>query len=63
LSALWRKLDALLDVHRFGIVYPVAPERRIVRVDAAGEITSARRSSRRATVVDVIDELVASHRY
>ena len=42
-SALGRKLDALLDAHRFRIVYPVAAERRIVRVVRDGEITSVRR--------------------
>ena len=58
-SALGRKLDALLDAHRFRIVYPVAAERRIVRVDGAGEITSVRRSPKRAGVVEVFDRLVA----
>lgn len=58
-SALGRKLDALLDTHRFRIVYPVAAERRIVRVDGDGEITSVRRSPKRASVVEVFDKLVA----
>jgi hypothetical protein len=58
-SALGRKLDALLDTHRFRIVYPVAAERRILRVDRDGEITSARRSPKRAGVVEVFDKLVA----
>lgn len=53
------KLDALLDEHRFRIVYPIACERRIVRVDADGEITSVRRSPRRGGMVDVFDRLVA----
>jgi hypothetical protein len=58
-SALGRKLDALLDGHQFRIVYPVAAERRIVRVDGDGEVTSVRRSPSRAGVVDVFDKLVA----
>jgi hypothetical protein len=58
-SALGRKLDALLDTHRFRIVYPVAGERRIVRVDGNGEITSVRRSPKRASAVEVFDKLVA----
>jgi hypothetical protein len=58
-SALARKLDALLDTHRFRIVYPAAGERRIVRVDRDGEITSVRRSPKRAAVVEVFDKLVA----
>ncbi len=58
-SALGPKLDALLDEHRFRIVYPVAAERRIVRVDEDGEIVSVRRSPKRADVVEVFDKLVA----
>jgi hypothetical protein len=56
---LGRKLDALLDDHRFRIVHPVAAERRIVRADEQGEIVSVRRSPRRASAVDVLDKLVA----
>lgn len=52
------KLDALLDAHRIRIVHPVAAERRIVRVDEHGELLSARRSPRKATVVDIFDRLV-----
>jgi hypothetical protein len=58
-AALGSKLDALLDEYRFRIVYPVAAQRRIVRVDERGEITSIRRSTKRAGVVAVFDELVA----
>lgn len=53
------KLDGLLDDHRVRIVHPVAAERRIIRVDAAGEVLSARRSPRRATLLDLFDKLVA----
>src|ERR1700683_2135981 len=56
---LGRKLDALLDDHRFRIVHPVAAERRIVRADEQGEIISVPRSPRRASAVDVLDKLVA----
>jgi len=58
-APLGPKLDALLDEHRFRIVYPVAAERRIVRVNEHGEITSVRRSPRRGSVVEVFDKLVA----
>jgi hypothetical protein len=58
-GALGRKLDALLDEHRFRIVHPVAAERRIVRADEHGEIISVRQSPRRATAVDVLGKLVA----
>ncbi|MFZ0041840.1 MAG: hypothetical protein WAK93_11075 [Solirubrobacteraceae bacterium] len=56
---LGAKLDALLDHHRFRIVYPVAAQRRIVRVDEHGEVLSIRRSPKHGTVVDVFDKLTA----
>ena len=58
-GALGSKLDALLDEHRIRIVYPVAAERRIVRVDEHGEVLGVRRSPKRATAVAVFDKLVA----
>ena len=58
-GALAGKLDALLDDHRMRIVHPVAAERRIVRVDAHGQLLGARRSPKRATAVAVFDKLVA----
>ena len=56
---LGRKLDALLDDHRVRVVHPVAAERRIVRVDAEGEVLAARRSPKRETAAAVFDKLVA----
>jgi hypothetical protein len=58
-GALGNKLDALLDEHRIRVVYPVAAERRIVRVDEHGEVIGARRSPKRPTAVAVFDKLVA----
>jgi hypothetical protein len=58
-GALGGKLDALLDEHRMRIVYPVAAERRIVRVDEHGQVLGARRSPKRATAAAVFDKLVA----
>lgn len=58
-GALGAKLDALLDDHRVRIVYPVAAERRIVRIDQDGEVVSVRRSPKRSTAVAVFDKLVA----
>jgi len=58
-TPLGPKLDALLDEHRFRIVHPVAAERRIVRATADGEVTSTRRSPRRAEAIEVFDKLVA----
>jgi hypothetical protein len=56
---LGRKLDALLDEHRIRVVYPVAAERRIVRVDEHGEVLGSRRSPKREGAVAVFDKLVA----
>ena len=58
-AALGKKLDALLDEHRMRIVYPVAAERRIVRVDEHRQVLGVRRSPKRATTAAVFDELVA----
>ena len=52
------KLDALLDEHRVRIVHPLAAERRIVRVDAQGEVVAARRSPLRESPLAVFDRLV-----
>jgi hypothetical protein len=52
------KLDALLDDHRMRIVHPVAAERRIVRVDDAGEVLSARRSPLRGSALTLFERLV-----
>ena len=41
------------------VVHPVAAERRIVRVDEQGRCSSARRSPKRSTAVEVFDKLVA----
>lgn len=56
---LGRKLDTLLDDHRVRVVHPVAAERRIIRVDAEGEVLAARRSPKRETAVAVFDKLVS----
>jgi hypothetical protein len=58
-GALAPKLDALLDEHRIRIVYPVAAERRIVRIDEHGQATSIRRSPKRASALEVFDKMVA----
>jgi hypothetical protein len=58
-SALRPKLDALLDRHRMRIVHPVPAERRIVRVDADGEVVSARRSPLRPCAAAIFDGLVS----
>jgi len=58
-GALRGKLETLLGEHRVRIVHPLAAERRIIRIDAHGEVVSVRRSPRRATAIEVFDKLVA----
>lgn len=58
-GALGRKLDVLLDSHRVRIVHPIPVERRIVRVDADGQVLSTRKAPKRAGTLEVFDELVA----
>lgn len=59
IGPLGPKLDVLLEAHRVRIVHPVAVRRRIVRVDEHGEVRSARRSPRRASVAELFDHLVS----
>jgi hypothetical protein len=47
-----------LPEHPVLVVHPVAAERRVIRVDASGEVVSARRSPKRDTPLAVFDELV-----
>ena len=58
-SPLRAKLDALLDRHRMRIVHPVPARRRIVRVDAAGEVLSSRPSPKRPGATAIFDGLVS----
>jgi hypothetical protein len=58
-SALRTKLDALLDRHRIRIVHPVPAERRIVRVDADGEVLSTRPSPLKPGPSTIFEGLVS----
>jgi hypothetical protein len=58
-APLRAKLDKLTREYRVLLVTPVALERRIVRLSAAGEILSARRSPRRGRIEDVFARLVS----
>ncbi len=58
-SALRRKLPALLENHRVQLVHPIAVEKWIVRVDAAGRRVSRRKSPRRGALTDLFLELVS----
>ena len=57
-APLGPKLDALLDAHRIRIVHPIAAQRRIVRVDAQGEVLSIRRSPVKGGPLAIFDRLV-----
>jgi hypothetical protein len=54
-----RKLRILVDRHRIVLVYPIATERWLVRVDGDGVVTDRRRSPKRGSVLDLFEELVA----
>lgn len=53
------KLEALLERHHVRVVYPVAVERMLVRIDGDGVVTSRRRSPVRGCHLSVFDELVS----
>jgi hypothetical protein len=57
-SAVARKLAGLAASHHVRLVYPIAVQRWIVRLDAAGETLGRRRSPKRGAVEDVFEELV-----
>jgi hypothetical protein len=59
LSPLRRKLERLISTYWVRLVVPIALTRRIVRLSAAGEILSARRSPRRGRPHDVFARLVS----
>lgn len=58
-AALRRKLPALLEHSRVQLVHPIALEKWIVRVDAAGRPLSRRKSPRRGALTDLFLELVS----
>ena len=57
-SAIGRKLAGLAATHPVRLVYPIAAEKWIVRLDADGRALSRRRSPKRGAVVQVFAELV-----
>jgi hypothetical protein len=58
-SSMRRKLDRLLDSHQIRLVYPVAAEKWIVKLDKSGLEESRRRSPKRGIPADVCAELVS----
>ncbi len=63
LGSLKPKLAALLDDYRIRVVYPIAQERYIIRVDADGLIRSRRKSPKRGTIIHLFAELVSIPTY
>lgn len=59
LAKMKPKLTALLDTYPVRVVYPIAQERQIVRIDGDGVIVSRRKSPKRGTVYDLFAELVS----
>lgn len=59
LASLRRKLEALVERHRVLVVYPVAAEKWLVRVDADGAVLGRRRSPKRGLPIDAFDALVS----
>ncbi len=58
-AAMRRKLDHLLDTFTIRIVYPVAAEKWIVKLDEDGNQISRKRSPKRGIPADVCAELVS----
>ena len=59
-SSMKRKVTDLLDLgHDVRIVHPIAIDRWIVKMDAAGEVLGRRRSPRHGAPTDVFAELVS----
>jgi hypothetical protein len=59
LGKLKPKLIKLLDRYPIHVVYPIAQERFIVRVESDGEVVSRRKSPKRGTIYHVFPELVS----
>ena len=60
-SALRVKLEHLLRTHVVRVVYPVAVERWIVRIDTTGRRISRRKSPKKGSVIEVFNELTSLH--
>jgi hypothetical protein len=58
-SAIKRKLTRLVAGYSVRLVYPIALETWIVKVDAAGRVASRRKSPRRGAAIDLFSELVS----
>ncbi len=59
LANMKAKLLVLLEHYPIRVVYPIAQERHIVRIDTDGVIKSRRKSPKHGTVFDLFPELVS----
>ncbi len=57
-GSIRRKLERLVASHPVVLVYPIAVEKWLVRVDADGTVLRRRRSPKRGLALDLFDELV-----
>jgi hypothetical protein len=57
-SSASRKLERLAASHRVALVFPIAVEKWLVRVDGDGVILGRRRSPKHGHALDLFDELV-----
>jgi hypothetical protein len=58
-ASIRNKLDRLLDLYQIRLVYPVAAQKWIVKLDGGGREVSRRRSPKRGIAADVCAELVS----
>jgi len=58
-ASIKRKLLALTEAHPLRLVYPIAREKWIVKLDGDGQRLSRRKSPKRGKVEDVFSELVS----
>lgn len=56
--AIRRKLQVLLQSRKVRLIYPVAKEKLIVKLDSSGRVTSSRRSPKEGQALDLFNELV-----
>jgi len=58
-SGIKRKIKQLVEQHALRLVYPIAQEKWIVKLDQNGSSTARRKSPKRGRVVEVFKELVS----
>ena len=56
--AIRRKLRILLDRHQVRLVYPITKEKWIIKITAAGEVISRRKSPKAGHPLDLFNELL-----